>query len=136
MFNLSISVGLQRKLRTLVTAALTDAEQTSESSSLKRDLETSVASHDALPPIETRKRVVLVRHGESTWNAIGRIQGSSDFAVLTPKGEGQAETSRQMLLGDNFDSCFYRFSSSLYLVLFCNCILYYHALWDDGQALF
>ncbi|XP_024365702.1 probable 2-carboxy-D-arabinitol-1-phosphatase isoform X2 [Physcomitrium patens] len=97
----------QRKLRTLVTAALTDAEQTSESSSLKRDLETSVASHDALPPIETRKRVVLVRHGESTWNAIGRIQGSSDFAVLTPKGEGQAETSRQMLLGDNFDSCFY-----------------------------
>ena len=61
-----------------------------------------------LPPIGQRKRVVLVRHGESTWNAIGRIQGSSDFAVLTTKGETQAETSRQMLLSDNFDGCFYR----------------------------
>jgi len=94
-------------------AAFTDAaEQAKESSpSLStRGLEMRVASHEALPPIQAHKRVVLVRHGESTWNAIGRIQGSSDFAVLTPKGESQAETSRQMLLGDNFDSCFYRFS--------------------------
>jgi len=42
-------------------------------------------------------RVVLVRHGQSTWNASGRIQGSSDFAVLTPKGEAQADTTRQMV---------------------------------------
>ena len=99
---------LQRKSSTQVMAALTDAEQAKESPSLKKSLELSVASHDALPLIKAHKRVVLVRHGESTWNAIGRIQGSSDFAVLTPKGESQAETSRQMLLGDNFDSCFYR----------------------------
>jgi probable phosphoglycerate mutase len=91
-------------------AAFTDAaeqakkgeEESSASMSTLR-----VAAHEALPPIQTHKRVVLVRHGESTWNAIGRIQGSSDFAVLTPKGEIQAETSRQMLLGDNFDICFY-----------------------------
>jgi broad specificity phosphatase PhoE len=37
-----------------------------------------------------------VRHGQSTWNAEGRIQGSTDFAVLTDKGEAQAETTRQM----------------------------------------
>ncbi|KAH7296788.1 hypothetical protein KP509_26G038700 [Ceratopteris richardii] len=60
-----------------------------------------------LPSIPAPKRVVLVRHGQSTWNAEGRIQGSSDFAVLTAKGEIQAETSRQMLLSDFFDVCFY-----------------------------
>jgi probable phosphoglycerate mutase len=48
-----------------------------------------------------QKRVVLVWHGQSTWNAEGRIQGSSDISVLTPKGEYQAETSRQMLLSDS-----------------------------------
>ncbi|KAK4764260.1 hypothetical protein SAY87_013698 [Trapa incisa] len=57
-----------------------------------------------LPDIKAAKRVVLVRHGQSSWNAEGRIKGSSDFAVLTEKGEAQAETSRQMLIdlsGDN-----------------------------------
>ncbi|CAH2072153.1 unnamed protein product, partial [Thlaspi arvense] len=55
---------------------------------------------------KTTKRVVLVRHGQSTWNEEGRIQGSSDFSVLTKKGETQAEISRQMLVGDSFDVCF------------------------------
>lgn len=60
-----------------------------------------------LPEISESKRVILVRHGESTWNATGRIQGSSNFSELTAKGESQAETSRQMLLGDTFDICFH-----------------------------
>ncbi|KNA05240.1 hypothetical protein SOVF_191590 [Spinacia oleracea] len=64
------------------------------------------------PAIKAAKRVVLVRHGQSTWNAEGRIQGSSNFSVLTTKGEAQAETSRQMLLDDSFDVCFTRFYSS------------------------
>lgn len=51
----------------------------------------------ALPAVSAPLRVVLVRHGQSTWNASGRIQGSSDFAVLTPKGEAQADTTRQMV---------------------------------------
>ncbi|KAL3367100.1 hypothetical protein AABB24_011686 [Solanum stoloniferum] len=58
------------------------------------------------PAMKGAKRVVLVRHGQSTWNAEGRIQGSSDFSVLTSKGESQAETSRQMLIDDSFDICF------------------------------
>ncbi|KAK4607675.1 hypothetical protein RGQ29_001482 [Quercus rubra] len=57
-------------------------------------------------PIKSAKRVILVRHGQSTWNEEGRIQGSSDFSVLTKKGEAQAETSRQMLIDDSFDACF------------------------------
>ncbi|CAN0916653.1 Probable 2-carboxy-D-arabinitol-1-phosphatase [Linum grandiflorum] len=63
-------------------------------------------SFEPFPPIKSSKRVVLVRHGQSTWNAEGRIQGSSDFSVLTKKGESQAETSRLMLLEDSFDVCF------------------------------
>ena len=50
-----------------------------------------------LPAIESKRRVVLVRHGQSTWNAEGRIQGSSDFSCLTPKGVSQAETTRGMV---------------------------------------
>lgn len=60
------------------------------------------------PAVKSAKRVVLVRHGQSTWNAEGRIQGSSNFSVLTQKGEAQAETSRQMLVDDSFDICFAR----------------------------
>ncbi|KAL0369563.1 UNVERIFIED_CONTAM: 2-carboxy-D-arabinitol-1-phosphatase [Sesamum angustifolium] len=75
------------------------------SSDERRELLTSW-ENIALPPVKAAKRVVLVRHGQSTWNAEGRIQGSSDFSVLTLKGESQAETSRQMLLDDSFDVCF------------------------------
>ncbi|GJN06995.1 hypothetical protein PR202_ga24780 [Eleusine coracana subsp. coracana] len=73
-----------------------------------RELESSPSPRPgaSLPPLREAKRVVLVRHGQSTWNAEGRIQGSSDVSVLTPKGESQAETSRQMLLSDSFDACF------------------------------
>ncbi|GBF99445.1 2-carboxy-D-arabinitol-1-phosphatase-like [Raphidocelis subcapitata] len=60
----------------------------------------------SLPPITSRRRVVLVRHGQSTWNAEGRIQGSSDFSRLTAKGEAQAETARSMLEGESFSSLF------------------------------
>ena len=47
-----------------------------------------------LPRLKESKRVVLVRHGQSTWNAEGRIQGSTDFAELTGKGRAQADTTR------------------------------------------
>ena len=50
-----------------------------------------------LPHLKAGKRVVIVRHGQSTWNAEGRVQGSTDFAVLTAKGVAQAETTREMV---------------------------------------
>ena len=53
------------------------------------------------------RRVTLVRHGQSTWNAAGRIQGSSDESVLTAKGEAQAETTATLLDGSDFDKLFY-----------------------------
>lgn len=50
-----------------------------------------------LPPVAAPTRVVLIRHGQSTWNARNRIQGSSNFAMLTPQGLSQAEVSRERL---------------------------------------
>lgn len=38
-----------------------------------------------------------MRHGQSTWNAAGRVQGSSNLAVLTPKGIAQAETTHELV---------------------------------------
>ncbi|GMH38031.1 hypothetical protein BSKO_05915 [Bryopsis sp. KO-2023] len=56
-----------------------------------------------LPPIKTAKRVVIVRHGQSTWNAEGRIQGCSDLSVLTELGKAQAQTTQELLADENFD---------------------------------
>ncbi|WCJ41721.1 2-carboxy-D-arabinitol-1-phosphatase [Euphorbia peplus] len=78
------------------------SKNTQESEPLSSELHSSAP----FPSIKSSKRVILVRHGQSSWNAEGRIQGSSDFAVLTKKGEAQAETSRQMLIDDSFDICF------------------------------
>ncbi|XP_047308466.1 probable 2-carboxy-D-arabinitol-1-phosphatase [Impatiens glandulifera] len=76
-------------------------------SSTFRDFEKPIETESRpFPSIREAKRVVLVRHGQSTWNEEGRIQGSSDFSVLTQKGEFQAETSRQMLADYSFDVCF------------------------------
>ena len=110
--------------------------RSSSSSSIQEDVEEKTSNEKNLlsselysttpfPSIKAAKRVVLVRHGQSTWNEEGRIQGSSDFSVLTKKGEAQAETSRQMLIDDSFDVCFSRslpspmpFYRALVVVLF------------------
>ena len=51
-------------------------------------------------------RFTIVRHGQSTWNAANRIQGSSDLSELTDKGKNQAELSREMLKDMDFDLMF------------------------------
>eukprot|EP00958_Prasinococcus_capsulatus_P005457 scaffold527_cov368-Prasinococcus_capsulatus_cf.AAC.25 len=51
-------------------------------------------------------RIVIVRHGQSTWNAEGRIQGSTDDSVLTTKGVSQAYTSKEMLKNGKFDKLY------------------------------
>ena len=62
-----------------------------------KDIFTDLNDRVNAPPLElpkfknVKKRVTLVRHGQSTWNALERIQGSSDFSVLTTKGINQAE---------------------------------------------
>ena len=51
-----------------------------------------------LPRLRTGKTITLVRHGQSQWNASGRIQGSCDLSLLTDKGRRQAEAARQQVL--------------------------------------
>ena len=57
-----------------------------------------------LPSIKEARRVALVRHGQSTWNAQGRVQGSSNLSYLTKKGESQAETTRELVSHPHFVS--------------------------------
>jgi len=47
----------------------------------------------------------LVRHGESTWNAVGRFQGGLD-APLSPRGRAQAAALAARLAGIPFDAVY------------------------------
>ncbi|OAY26187.1 probable 2-carboxy-D-arabinitol-1-phosphatase [Manihot esculenta] len=56
--------------------------------------------------LSSPKKVTLIRHGLSSWNEEGRIQGSSNLSVLTETGVQQAERCRQALENMHFDRCF------------------------------
>ncbi|XVE51333.1 hypothetical protein DITRI_Ditri02bG0031600 [Diplodiscus trichospermus] len=56
--------------------------------------------------ISSAKKVTLVRHGLSSWNEEGRVQGSSNLSVLTETGVMQAERCRKALANMYFDQCF------------------------------
>jgi len=46
-------------------------------------------------------RIILLRHGETTWNVEGRYQGHLD-SPLSPRGEAQARALAQRLAGMKF----------------------------------
>ncbi|GFP98303.1 probable 2-carboxy-d-arabinitol-1-phosphatase [Phtheirospermum japonicum] len=56
--------------------------------------------------LSSPKKVTIVRHGLSSWNKEGRVQGSSDLSVLTEAGIAQAERCRVALSEMHFDQCF------------------------------
>jgi len=45
------------------------------------------------------RRLVLVRHGESAWNALGIVQGQASAPGLTDRGRRQASTLARQLQG-------------------------------------
>jgi 2,3-bisphosphoglycerate-dependent phosphoglycerate mutase len=47
--------------------------------------------------------ITLVRHGESTWNELGLIQGQNDVALLTEVGRDQAREVARSLQSLGFD---------------------------------
>ncbi|WP_404790650.1 histidine phosphatase family protein [Altericista sp. CCNU0014] len=51
-------------------------------------------------------RAILVRHGESTFNAQGRHQGSSDESVLTELGKSTARQTGKFLSGLTVDALY------------------------------
>ncbi|CAM0144400.1 unnamed protein product [Urochloa decumbens] len=56
--------------------------------------------------LTSSKKITLVRHGLSSWNAQSRVQGSSNLSVLTETGAKQAEKCRDALANMKFDVCF------------------------------
>jgi broad specificity phosphatase PhoE len=50
--------------------------------------------------------LVLVRHGESTWNELRVVQGQTDGATLTDLGRAQALDAARSLDGYSFDALF------------------------------
>jgi probable phosphoglycerate mutase len=48
--------------------------------------------------------ITLVRHGESTWNELGLIQGHNNTAQLTPRGRDQARGAAESLRGLGFQA--------------------------------
>ncbi len=55
----------------------------------------------ALEPVARRgqRRLWLVRHGESTWNVLGLVQGHTALPVLTRRGAQQARQCARLLTG-------------------------------------
>jgi len=47
----------------------------------------------------------MVRHGETAWNAEGRVQGQLDIP-LSPVGEAQARAVAEALAGERFDALY------------------------------
>ena len=60
-----------------------------------------MAEHFEDRPLKTR--VIIVRHGQSTYNLQKRIQGHCDESELTPTGESQAIQVAQALVGIPFE---------------------------------
>lgn len=56
--------------------------------------------------LSSPKKVTLVRHGLSSWNKEGRVQGSSNQSVLSEAGVAQAERCRMALADMHYDQCF------------------------------
>lgn len=53
----------------------------------------------------TVTRLCMVRHGETAWNAEGRVQGQLDIP-LSPVGEAQARAVAEALAGERFDALY------------------------------
>ncbi len=50
-------------------------------------------------------RLILVRHGETAWNAAGRLQGHADVP-LSPMGQQQADAVARFLASDTVHSVY------------------------------
>ncbi len=52
----------------------------------------------------TQLRLLLVRHGQSEWNAAGRLQGQTEHVGLTELGRRQARAAAEHLAGERVDT--------------------------------
>jgi hypothetical protein len=85
-------------------AAVNEAEVAAPENPIWLDVWTALGDRRKEPPLplpplhgKPQHDVFIVRHGESTWNAASRVQGSSDASVLTQKGIAQANATADMV---------------------------------------
>jgi probable phosphoglycerate mutase len=57
---------------------------------------------DIVSPRDSKGQLILIRHGQSTWNGAHLVQGHNDTAVLTELGRRQALESVSTLRGLGF----------------------------------
>lgn len=57
-------------------------------------------------PASPRTRITLIRHGQSSFNALGLYQGVSDEPVLTDRGRAQARAAAALLAEARFDAVY------------------------------
>jgi probable phosphoglycerate mutase len=69
-----------------------------------RTLTSSELSSKVLPDHSSRTRVLIVRHGQSTFNVEQRYQGRSDEPLLTDSGVAAAAQAGRHLLNENVDA--------------------------------
>src|SRR3977135_1918934 len=70
-----------------------------------KGLYTHTPTHALLEVPMTTYQLVLVRHGQSTWNLENKFTGWVDVD-LTPKGEAEAKAAGQKLKGMKFDKAY------------------------------
>jgi len=100
-----VSPAAALEARATKSAALLRGPRRSVAASISAEAEAAPAPTIDGPDQRRRRavrRFVLVRHGQSTWNAEGRIQGSSDVSVLTEKGKRQAGEAAQLVREHRF----------------------------------
>ena len=51
-------------------------------------------------------RVIILRHGQSSYNSQGRIQGRSDLSVLTDRGQADARLTSAAFQGLEFSAAY------------------------------
>jgi len=61
--------------------------------------------HPSLPTNSSKKRIILVRHGETDWNKQGRFQGQIDIP-LNQKGKSQARAASNFLKNISIQKAF------------------------------
>lgn len=81
------------------------------------------------------RRFFITRHGETTWNAAERLQGTTDQSTLTPKGELQAQELGQRLFAEEAGEIGAVFCSSLGRARQTHAIVQAHFAAQGGAAL-
>ncbi len=68
--------------------------------------QSSNAKSDLVEDKTLSTRVIILRHGQSTFNSQGRIQGRSDGSVLTDRGREDAQITGKAFRGLKFDAVY------------------------------